>query len=224
MTAEPAPSRGDATREALVRSAVTVFGRDGFDAASTRALAETAGVNQALIAYHFGGKAGLYLAAIEFIGSRMRERLGPRLEAIGAELEQGNGAAPPRRCLQLLLDLLDAFVVVLASDESQAWAKVVLREQQEPTEGFERLYRDVMSRLLGMLSRLIGSIRGLDPELEEVRLLAFTLVGQALVFRAGRATVERRMGWSGIGEREIAAVQRQIHRNVTAIFRQEGEE
>lgn len=37
--------RGDATREKLLNTAIDVFGRYGFDGATTRKLADAAGVN-----------------------------------------------------------------------------------------------------------------------------------------------------------------------------------
>ena len=218
MNNETTPTRGDATREALIRAAVEIFGRDGFNATGTRALAESAGVNQALIAYHFGGKAGLYLAALEHIVGRVRERIDPLLAAIDAELD----GATPERCLAMLLQLLDGFVVLLTGEESGTWARLILKEQQDPSEGFDVLYEGVMSRVIGIATRLI--IRNIDPESDAANLLGFTIFGQVLVFRTGRATVERRTGWRQFNQREIAAVQAQIHRNVTAILMQENPE
>ena len=69
--ASPKVERGDITREAFIQAAIEIFGRDGFHAASTRAIAERAGANQALIGYHFRGKLGLYKAP-----SAGRARLG----------------------------------------------------------------------------------------------------------------------------------------------------
>ena len=84
--ADPTPTatRGEPTREALLRAAIDVFGRDGFDAASTRAISDAAGVNQALIGYHFGGKPGLYLAALRSIAASVSTRIGPLVESIEA--------------------------------------------------------------------------------------------------------------------------------------------
>ncbi|MBM3289373.1 MAG: TetR family transcriptional regulator [Candidatus Hydrogenedentes bacterium] len=48
----------------LVRAAADVFSINGFDAATTRTIANRAGVNIALIAYHFGNKEGLYRAVL----------------------------------------------------------------------------------------------------------------------------------------------------------------
>jgi TetR/AcrR family transcriptional regulator, regulator of cefoperazone and chloramphenicol sensitivity len=224
MNSETTPTRGDATREALIRAAVEIFGRDGFNAAGTRALAEAAGVNQALIAYHFGGKAGLYLAAIGHIVDRVRERIDPLLAAINAELGDDSRDNPRERCLAMLLQLLDGFVVLLTSDESVTWARLILKEQQDPSEGFDLLYDGMMSRVIGIATRLIGRIRDLDPDSEAVNLLTITLFGQVLILRTARATIERRTGWRQFTEHEIAAVQSQIHRNVTAILMQENHE
>jgi AcrR family transcriptional regulator len=49
MSNKQAFSRGELTREALLSAALELFGHPGFDAASTRAIAERAGANQALI-------------------------------------------------------------------------------------------------------------------------------------------------------------------------------
>jgi len=224
MNSEPSPTRGDATREALIRAAVEIFGRDGFAATGTRAVAEAAGVNQALIAYHFGSKAGLYLASIGHIVERVRERIDPLLAAIGAELGDTSTDATAERCLEMLLQLLDAFVVVLTSEQSGPWARLILKEQQDPSEGFDLLYEGIMSRVLGITTRLIGRIRDIDPDSEAATLLGITLFGQVLIFRTARAAVERRTGWRRFTQREIAAVQKQIHRNVTAILMQEQPE
>lgn len=224
MNAETTPTRGDATREALIRAAVDIFGRDGFNATGTRAVAEAAGVNQALIAYHFGSKAGLYLAAIGHIVERVRQRIDPLLAAIDAELGDAGSAAAADRCLALLLQLLDAFVVVLTSEESGAWARLILKEQQDPSDGFDLLYEGIMSRVLGISTRLIGRIRDIDPDSEDANLLGITLFGQVLIFRTGRAAVARRTGWQQFTKREVAAVQALIRRNVTAILLQEKPE
>src|SRR4051812_15532563 len=64
--AKPTPRRRkrdrDATGEALLNAAVECFARDGFDAATTKSVAERAGVSEGLIHRYFKSKDGLLLA------------------------------------------------------------------------------------------------------------------------------------------------------------------
>ena len=225
-TAPDTGSRGDATREALIGAAVELFGRRGYHAASNRALAEAAGVNAALIGYHFGGKEGLYLAAFEHIAARMGERVGPMVAEVEAALERApeDGAAPDD-FLPLLHRLLDGFVAVLNSEESASWARLIVREQQDPTDAFDILYRGMMGRALRLITRLVhriehsGAEEPEEPEaLERSRLTALTIAGQALVFRIARTTALRHMEWDGIGPDEIARIQSRVRRNATALL------
>jgi TetR/AcrR family transcriptional regulator, regulator of cefoperazone and chloramphenicol sensitivity len=215
-------TRGDTTRVALVRAAIEVFGRDGFEAAGTRSIAHAAGVNPALIGYHFRGKPGLYLAALEHIAEQVGARLGPLAEAIDAELsaERAEGGASPEQALQLLHRLTDAFVAMLTSEESAAWARLILREQQNPSPAFDVLYSGFMRRLLDVAEKLVGRIRGVDPRAVATRLTVLTIFGQVLVFRAARTTVMLEMEWPQIGPDEIDAIQATVRRNVTALLKQ----
>lgn len=217
MNTTPGPSRGDATRDALVAAALEVFGRDGFHAAGTRSIAQAAGVNQALIAYHFGGKQGLYLAVFEHIAAQVLERQRPAIEAIEAALavpdDGGDAGARQARYFPLLLRLLDGLAAMLTSRESAVWAQLILREQQQPTSAFTLLYERVLGPLLRLLARLVQRLRGTG---DDVRLEVATIIGQVLVFRAANAAVLRLMDWGEIGEAELAAIRRQIRDNLAA--------
>jgi AcrR family transcriptional regulator len=61
------PRRHDAeaSRAALLAAAAALFEERGYDAATVREIGERAGVDAALIARYFGGKEGLYLAALQ---------------------------------------------------------------------------------------------------------------------------------------------------------------
>lgn len=62
----PAPDQrhvdADRTRAALLDAALEEFAAKGFAGARVRDIAQRAGVSKDLVAYHFGGKEGLYLA------------------------------------------------------------------------------------------------------------------------------------------------------------------
>lgn len=62
---ESAPGR-------LLSRALSAFARHGFDGASTREIALSAGVQQGLVGYHFGSKEGLWRAVVDAGFARLR--------------------------------------------------------------------------------------------------------------------------------------------------------
>ena len=60
------------TRERILVAALQAFSEMGFDGASTRAIAERAGVTLGLLQYHFGGKQKLWRAAVDRAFEQMR--------------------------------------------------------------------------------------------------------------------------------------------------------
>jgi AcrR family transcriptional regulator len=186
-------ARGASTREALVAAAIEEFGRSGFEAASTRAIALRAGVNQALIGYHFGSKQGLYLAVFEHIAGRVAARMTPLAAEIGPVLREG-GPVERARLLAYLHAVTGAFFALLASEETASWPRLILREQQEPTAAFDLMFERVMGPMLALLNRLVGRLIGRDEDAADTRIVVVTIVGQLLIFRVARAVVLRQLG------------------------------
>lgn len=65
------------TRELILESAVKDFSQRGMEGARVDAIAESAGVNKAMIYYIFGSKHNLYLAALEKLFEEKTEGLNP---------------------------------------------------------------------------------------------------------------------------------------------------
>jgi AcrR family transcriptional regulator len=59
------PRDSAATRHALLVAAQELFAELGYDATTVRAVADRAGVNQALLFRYFGNKRGLFLEAVQ---------------------------------------------------------------------------------------------------------------------------------------------------------------
>jgi TetR/AcrR family transcriptional regulator len=78
---DPAQRRRDPerARERLLDAAAEEFGAKGFAGARVKRIAERAGLNQQLISYYFGGKAGLYEALQRRWQDTSRELGGPEL-------------------------------------------------------------------------------------------------------------------------------------------------
>lgn len=220
MASPTGPSaRADATRDALIEAALIVFARDGFEAASTRAIADEASVNQALIGYHFKGKQGLYLAVFESIVARMRERVGDRLEAVVALAASLDPAAPEARgtAVATLQAFATAMVMTVVRPETAAWSQLILREQQAPSQAFDILYTGFMDEILGAITKLVQVARP-DVDGEEVRLLVITIMGQIMALRMARAGATRLLDWSVITPERAAAMAARVNANIAALL------
>src|SRR5438105_3706920 len=172
----------------LLDAAIDHFGQKGLEGASTRAIAAAAGTTMSSITYHYGGKEGLYLAAVRHIASQIGEHLDPALRAPKDLTAQDSGHEAASRTL---LSIVDHFLEIILRPGSEAWARLIVREQTGPTVAFDTLYGGVMGRAIEHLSALLVRIGEGRWDDTEARLKALAIIGQALVFRVGRATLLR---------------------------------
>lgn len=195
--------RGADTRARLIDAALDVFGRLGFEGASTRQIAKEADANLAAIVYHFGSKEALHIAVAEHIVARVRERIGPGIAAAATPEATGTREGARKALANLLSNLVD---VLLGDADAERWARFIIREQMQPTAAFEIIF-GFMGPSHGIGTRLVAVALGREED-EEVRLRCFTILGQVIVFRVAQTLVLRRMGWSGIGEAERLKIKR----------------
>src|ERR1039457_3178585 len=66
--------RADKTRARILDAALQEFSAHGLAGARTEQIAAAAGVNKALLYYYFESKENLYLAALEMISAKIRDR------------------------------------------------------------------------------------------------------------------------------------------------------
>ena len=92
-TARPEPGKRDKQRRqrSLIDAANAVFAEHGYDAATTRAVAERAGCSEGLIHRYFGGKRGLLRAVMESKAAEVLEGLRsalPDRDSVEEDIEQ----------------------------------------------------------------------------------------------------------------------------------------
>ena len=63
-----------ASEERLIKAGLEVFAKNGFNGATTRIIAQKAGVNESLIGRYFDGKEGLLIAIVQTFIQEMIER------------------------------------------------------------------------------------------------------------------------------------------------------
>jgi AcrR family transcriptional regulator len=114
--------RGDQTREKLLIAAIDVFGRVGFDAATTRMLSDGAGANQQAIAYYFGSKEGLYLATAASIADGINDHIAPLRSLVFARVEAARSGTAPLstdEARRLLCKIIQRMAALFASSRSE---------------------------------------------------------------------------------------------------------
>jgi AcrR family transcriptional regulator len=206
--------RGKKTRALLISAALEVFGRLGFEGASTRQIAQSAGVNLAAIVYHFGSKQALHVAVAEHVANNINSRIGPVMASRVAPATPGEARA-------MFADVVDTMTeVILGSAEAELWARFIIREQMQPTEAFDTIYL-IMGPMITTISNLVAVILG-RPADEETQIRAFTLLGQILVFRFAHALVTRRLNWSEISATEREKIKRIVISQANDIFAAEA--
>jgi TetR/AcrR family transcriptional regulator, regulator of cefoperazone and chloramphenicol sensitivity len=210
--------RGEDTRLRILRTALQVFATEGYEGASTRVLAQRAGVNLPALQYYFGNKEGLYRAVIDHIGQRLECRIAPVAEQIRIAL--AHGAAPRRQLIDLLCRMLDAFVATVTDQSSQDWecrALFFARAEIEPQAALEALHQRVMRQIVEPCAALIGQLIGEPPGAEPTLLRTVALIGQVSVFCNRKA--RKVLGWDELDETRTRAIQALMRAHVRAIFR-----
>lgn len=212
-TSRAHPSPADQTRAALIRAALKLFGRQGFEGTSTREIAALAKANIGSIAYHFGGKEGLRAACANHIV----ETIGGIAGAAMAETAGGaQGEDAARARLNTVLEAMVGFIV--ARPEAGEFVQFVLRELSQPSEALDIIYDGVFEPVHRSLCRIWAEASGEDAESERTRITIFTLIGQVVYFRIAQAAVMRRMDWDKVGPAEAADIIAVVRSNIDAIL------
>jgi AcrR family transcriptional regulator len=193
----------------LIDAGLEIFGTYNLEGATTRQLAEHAGVNQAAIPYYFGGKEGLYFAVIEHLFSTNFAVIGPVVTALQGEL----ASKKPTRdeALALLKKLLNTMLErILARKASSTWARIIMREQMQPTQAFSLIYEKGIRRVHEAVAMLLAIILEKKPTDRRVILRSHMVVGQILIFLAGRETIRRRLNLTGYTDEEVKEIKQAL--------------
>ncbi|UDF32577.1 UNVERIFIED_ORG: CerR family C-terminal domain-containing protein (plasmid) [Roseateles sp. XES5] len=202
------------TRTSLIQAALRQFGREGFAAASTRAIAAEAGTNISSIAYHFGGKDELRLACADFVAARIGQV---------ARVLRGTALLTPAGARQILRRLLRRMVLFLTAPAAEPVVAFLLRELTQPNSPIpDRLYHTLIESRHRALCHIWSMATGKPAESEDVKLAVFSIVGQAAYFRLAAPVVQRRMDWNGYPPAATRAIARRLLFNLDAILEAEN--
>ena len=212
-------SGAEITRIALIEAAIRLFGERGYDAVSTREIADLAAANIGSIAYHFGGKPGLRLACAQHV-------IGNISATVGSAFLKPLPPLRPDEALDMIERMMKVFCNFwLVNPNSQAFVNFILRELLVKGEISELFYCTWMKPMHKRFCELFGIATGRDPCSHEVKIAVFSFIGQVFHFRVGQPLIMRRLEWDELGEREAEHIVTGLVKNTRAIvlaYRENG--
>lgn len=172
-----------AVRQALLDAAHALFATRDFNAVSVREIAQAAGVNPAMVHYHYRDKRGLYKAMLD-------QTLGPIIAQLQARIADPAGGARAA-----VGDVLREIMTVMAREP---WvAPLILREVFMQSGPFRQMFiRDFAARGGGRVPALLAReiAQGRVRADLDVKFGALSLVSLALFPFIARPIAERVFG------------------------------
>jgi AcrR family transcriptional regulator len=188
------------TRTRLLEAAGEVFAEAGFRAATVRDICSRAGANVAAVNYYFGDKERLYAEVLGFAHECARERF---------PIADDTSQTPQKR----LAHLIRSFMVRLLDSGRPAWeGKLMAREMIEPTGALDRIVQEGMKPQYKALTDIVRLLLGKTADDITVRDAVFSVVGQCVFYRHGRAIIERLAPPCASGPRDVERIAEHITR------------
>lgn len=191
------------TKAKILAATDHLFGALGFDATTTRDIAEQSGVNKALIHYHFGSKDELLAAVLDGYYARLRVTM---LAALGRSAEPEQQAA----------DILDAYADFLA--ENRTFCSIVQREVASGRHMEKILAGTLPVFQLGTawLSQIAPNA---PPGLELMQVLT-SVYGMVVTYFTYGPVLAQLTGKGPFSAEALEARKRHIHHVVALLFRE----
>lgn len=154
------------SRQALIDAARELFAGNGYDEVSIKRIADAAGVNPAMIQYHFNGKSGLLETAFD-------EAIAPVVAELGTLSSRGDR-----------IDLGLVFDIYMRTMAANPWLPKMILQHVLPEGGrlqeraAQRIATGVEPAIRGLIKRgqTNGELRpNLDPKFTTISLVSLAL-------------------------------------------------
>lgn len=161
---------GEATRELIIEAACKVFGEKGYYKATHAEISRVAGVNAALINFHFGSKDELYRAVWQ------------RVEKHVEELSPINGGAPPDAPAdERLYSHVRALLNRALDDRLENFHRLRTMEAVKPTGVLDDLLAESFQKHRSYTLALISELLGPAATKKAVELCEMSLISQCRI-------------------------------------------
>jgi len=157
-----------ATKEKIIKNAMLLFSKNGYDATTTDEIAKVSDVNKAMIYYYFKNKSALYGAVMSYV-----------LDAIYQEILSSD------KCCPSPLGDLESFIKTYAyyCDKNPYFPALLLRELSDSGAHLPQEMFANMRQLFGLLSKILkeGEEQKIFHNVEPM-IVHFMIVGSINLF------------------------------------------
>jgi AcrR family transcriptional regulator len=189
----------DNTRARLLDAAGQVFAETGYQAATVREICARAGVNIALVNYHFGDKLELYTEVLRHsTGAAKNEIIQKALRS----------DAPPEEALR---ELIGAMLQRVCGADRPGWHyQLMVHEMAQPTPAMAKVIDETMRPVYDRFRGLIGTLLKLPADHDKTRLCTHSIIGQVVHYAHARHVVSRLWPELELTPARIAQIARHI--------------
>jgi AcrR family transcriptional regulator len=175
----------DETRQRILEAAGPLFAEHGFNATSVRTIIEHAGVNLSAVNYHFRSKEQLYVETVRHAYLACAAAFPP--PDLPADM------LAPRR-LRLFIRW---YLTRLLLHREPAWhIQLVMREVDQPCGACADFVREFVRPTLELLLPILRDLLPETVSMDQVLLVAGSIVGQCLFYQKSRHILPLLLGES----------------------------
>lgn len=203
------------SKSKLLLSAFEEFAKNGFWGASTRDIAAKANINISSILYYFGGKRGIYTAALKKIVDTVNNMTAELTTRYQKVIETKDSVA----ARNLLKEMLEQFLFLLCNqDVSADLKKVFLSEYSSPTEEFKILYDDLIRPVHDRMANLLNFASNGKIAIKDCYFYIVPLFSQLFVFASRKNSICNMMEWPDYDEQATRRLSDYINSQVDFII------
>jgi TetR/AcrR family transcriptional regulator, regulator of cefoperazone and chloramphenicol sensitivity len=154
--------KNDSTYNRLILAGIKLFSQYGYDATSTRMIAQEAGVNLSAISFHFSGKEPLLTACLEFIADKTAKYYDETSKKIQILLDKGG--ISKSESYSYLMKIVNLQIEAAFGLQYRSSLKMIYWEQVNSMHGYHPVTTTLFEKIEKTMALLIIAVTDIPYE------------------------------------------------------------
>lgn len=203
------------SKERILKAALTIFAKNGFEGARTRDIAELAKVNIATLHYHFKTKDNIYGEVIEEIHRASSNQI---MDLMIEQRKIIENSHDKKELIKALKTMSIAFVEMITNPKNKELAKIVSHEQIDQSKHFQNLFETVMKGVCEPFTIAVSKIINKESSDIEVILITHSLHGILTSFLHNKSSLFYLTAWKSYNKENVAKLSNHISQIIETLF------